>query len=238
MNLAPISASSFTSSGASCDLDVDCGAGGFCDHSQTDSDGDGTGDICGVALLYFVPFAEESLSGAALTFFVCWAGFEVYYWGLHRAMHLRPLYRFHRYHHESRVTSPLTGYSMSTVESLGWLVGLIGVPLLLSAVTPISLAGFFAYHALYQVAGNQIGHANVDFFPAGAEKRINSWISHPTTYHSLHHARFNNHYSFGSTFMDRLLGTEWPDWPELHARVIGGEPLKSLSTRGTADTQS
>jgi lathosterol oxidase len=189
-------------------------------------------------LLYVVPFAEESLSGVALTFFVCWAGFEVYYWGLHRAMHLRPFYRFHRYHHESRVTSPLTGYSMSTVESLGWLVGLIGVPLLLSAVTPISLAGFFAYHALYQVAGNQVGHANVDFFPAGAEKRINSWISHPTTYHSLHHARFNNHYSFGSTFMDRLLGTEWPDWPELHARVIGGEPLKSLSTRGTADTQA
>jgi sterol desaturase/sphingolipid hydroxylase (fatty acid hydroxylase superfamily) len=183
-------------------------------------------------LLWVVPFAEESVTSFATTFFVCWVGFEIYYWCLHRAMHFRPFYRFHRLHHDSRVTSPLTGYSMSTVESLGWLVGLIGVPLLLGMVTPISLLGLLAYHALYQVPGNIVGHANVDFFPAVFEKRSNSWISHPTTYHSLHHARFVNHYSFGSSFMDRLLGTEWLDWPELHARVIRGEPLEKLSVRG------
>jgi len=185
-------------------------------------------------LLYVVPFAEETPASIATTFFVCWFGFEVYYWGLHRAMHLRPFYRFHRYHHDSRVTTPLTGYSMSTVESLGWLVGLIGVPLLLAQFTPLSLIGFLAYHASYQVSGNVIGHANVDFFPAALEKRANTWISHPIVYHSLHHARFNNHYSFGSSFMDRIMGTEWADWPELHARVIRGEPLKKLSVRGTS----
>jgi len=53
---------------------------------------------------------------------------------------------------------------------MGWLVGLIGVPLLLGMLTPISLVG--------------------------------------------------------------LLGTEWPDWPELHARVIRGEALQKLSVRG------
>lgn len=184
-------------------------------------------------LLWVAPFAEESPRSIATTFFVCWVGFEIYYWFMHRAMHFRPLYRFHRMHHESRVTSPMTGYSMSSVESLGWLVGLVGIPLLLSMITPISLVGLLAYHLLYQVPGNVIGHANVDFFPAAIEKRSHSWIGHPVTYHCLHHARFNNHYSFGSTFMDRLLGTEWPDWPALHARVIRGEPLKTLSVRGT-----
>ncbi len=183
-------------------------------------------------LLWVVPFAAESAPSIATTFFVCWVGFEVYYWFLHRAMHFRPLYRFHRMHHDSRVTSPLTGYSMSGIESLGWLIGLIGIPLLLGMITPISLMGLLGYIALYQVPGNVIGHANVDFFPAAMGKRSRSWISHPTTYHSLHHARFNNHYSFGSTFMDRILGTEWPDWPELHARVIRGEPLEKLSVRG------
>ena len=192
------------------------------------------GSFAFAGLLWVVPFAKESVFSVATTFFACWAGFEVYYWGLHRLMHFRPFYRFHRYHHDSRVTSPLTGYSMSTVESLGWLVGLVGVPLLLALVTPISLIGLLAYHATYQVSGNIIGHANVDFFPAAIEGRSNSWITHPTTYHCLHHARFNNHYGFGSTFMDRLLGTEWPDWPELHARVIRGEPLKKLSVRGTS----
>ena len=188
------------------------------------------------ALLQAVPFAEESASSIAITFGFCWFGFEVYYWGLHRAMHLPLFYRFHRYHHDSRVTTPLTGYSMSTVESAGWLVGLTAVPFLLTLMTPLSLTGFLLYHALYQVPGNIIGHANMDFFPAAAHKPMNSWISHPTVYHALHHARFNNHYSFGSSFMDRLLGTEWADWPELHERVINGEPMCKLSVRGAEGT--
>lgn len=193
----------------------------------------GMGAFAFAGLLWYAPLAEESLASIATTLFVCWLGFEVYYWCLHRAMHWRPLYRFHRYHHDSRVTSPLTGYSMSTIESVGWLVGLVGVPLLWSMWMPISLVGLLAYHALYQVSGNVIGHVNVDFFPAALERRANTWISHPIVYHSLHHARFNNHYGFGSSFMDRLLGTEWADWPELHARVIRGEPLPKLSTRGS-----
>ncbi len=184
-------------------------------------------------LFWVVPFAEESVLAVFGTFVGCWVMFEIYYWGMHRAMHWRPLYRFHRYHHDSRVTSPLTGYSMSTVESAGWLVGLVGAPLLLGAFSPISLLGLVLYHTIYQVAGNVVGHANVDFFPAAAHKRINSWISHPTTYHALHHARYNNHYSFGSSFMDRLMGTEWADWAELHARIIRGEALTKLSARGT-----
>ena len=190
------------------------------------------------ALLELAPLAEESAVSIGTTFGVSWIGFEIYYWGLHRAMHWPRLYRFHRYHHDSRVTSPLTGYSMSTVESLGWLVGLVGIPLLLSGITPISLIGLIAYHMTYQVTGNVIGHANVDFFPASAAKRANSWMVHPTTYHALHHARYNNHYSFGSSFMDRLMGTEWADWPELHARIRNGEPLKKLSVRGASSTAS
>ena len=186
-------------------------------------------------LLHVVPFAEESATSILTTFLFVWVGFEIYYWGLHRAMHFRSLYRFHRYHHDSRVTTPLTGYSMSAVESAGWLVGLIGLPLLLSLITPISIGGLLAYHVFYQVSGNVVGHANVDFVPAAASKRINSWISHPTTYHALHHARYNNHYSFGSSFMDRLMGTEWADWPAIHARIVGGDPMTKLSTRGTLD---
>jgi lathosterol oxidase len=183
-------------------------------------------------LLRMAPFAEESIASVVTTFLVCWIGFDIYYWGLHRAMHRPSLYRFHRLHHDSLVTSPLTGYSMSGVESAGWLLGLVGIPLLLSWLTPLSLIGLVAYHVGYQIPGNVVGHANVDFFPAVFAKRANSWMIHPTTYHALHHARYNNHYSFGSSFMDRLLGTEWPDWPELHARIRRGEPFQSLSVRG------
>ncbi len=186
-----------------------------------------------------LPAADETFAEIALTFFVCWFGFEVYYWFLHRAMHSRYLYRFHRLHHNSRVTSPLTGYSMSTVEILGWLAGLIGVPLIMSFVTPISLIGFLVYHAVYQIPGNVVGHANIDPFPAASHKSMNSWVAHPTTFHALHHARISNNYCFGGgTFMDRLLGTEWEDWPEVHARVISGNPLRKLSERIPIDSTS
>jgi len=188
-------------------------------------------------LLWIAPLAKENAVSISTTFMVCWIGFEIYYWGMHRAMHWPRLYCFHRYHHDSRVTSPLTGYSMSTVESMGWLVGLVGIPLLLSWITPISLIGLIAYHASYQISGNVIGHANIDFFPASAAKRANSWMVHPITYHALHHARYINHYSFGSSFMDRLLGTEWSDWPELHARIRSGKPLERLSVRGTLSAE-
>jgi sterol desaturase/sphingolipid hydroxylase (fatty acid hydroxylase superfamily) len=188
--------------------------------------------IAFAALLKIVPTAPSTVASFGTTVGVCWVAFEIYYWGLHRWMHSDAGYRFHKFHHESRVTSPMTGYSMSTTESLGWLVGLIGIPLLLGFMMPISIEGLVTYHVLYQVPGNVIGHANVDFFPPAAAKRINSWISHPTLYHSLHHARFVNHYSFGSSFMDRLLGTEWKDWPALHAKVTSGQPLESFSERG------
>jgi hypothetical protein len=32
--------------------------------------------------------------------------------------------------------------------------------------------------------------------------------------------------------MDRLGGSEWRDWPDLHARVLAGDALTSLKQRG------
>jgi len=182
------------------------------------------------ALLAFADHAPNDAGRFALTFLVSWAGFEVYYWGLHRAMHTKRGYVFHRYHHDSRVTTPMTGYSMSTVEAFGWLVGLVVPPLLLSLVVPLSVEGWLAYLA-YQVSGNVVGHSNVELLGHPVSRTPLSWIAHPITYHSLHHARFDNHYGFGSTFMDRSMHTEWNDWQELHARVLAGAPMTKLSER-------
>lgn len=167
-----------------------------------------------------------------LTFFGCFYGFEVYYYLLHRAMHTRALIRFHREHHESHVTTPLTAFSMSFVEGLGWIGGYVSGPLLLALLgAPVSLPGF----ALYLVGnywGNIGGHVNTEFFPAAVGQRKNSWLVHPIIYHSLHHARYTGHYGFGTTFMDRWFNSEWSDWSRLHTRVLSGSPLPSLKHRG------
>jgi lathosterol oxidase len=169
---------------------------------------------------------------ALITFITCFFGFEIYYYLLHRAMHTRALIRIHREHHESHVNTPLTAFSMSIPEGLGWIVGYASGPLLLALLgAPVSLLGF----ALYLVGnywGNVGGHVNTEFFPEPVGRRENSWLVHPIIYHSLHHARYTGHFGFGTSFMDRLFGSEWSDWSRLHARVLAGSPLTSLKHRG------
>ena len=175
--------------------------------------------------------APEPTFSAGITFAACWVSFEIYYWLLHRAMHMRSLYRFHRFHHDSRVTTPFTGFSMSAGEGLGWAVGFALAPLVLSSYGTVSATGWALYF-LYNYSGNIVGHINVEFFPKWMERRASTWLMHPITYHALHHARFVNHYGFGSSFMDRLLGTEWADWPALHERVRDGQPMTHFAQRG------
>ena len=182
------------------------------------------------AMLWYADRAPNNWFHFTVTFGVCWVSFEVLYWGLHRALHTKSLFRFHRYHHESKVTTPMTGYSMSVFEVVGWLISLAGPPLLLSQFLPISIEGWMAYMA-YHVSGNVVGHVNVEVLPRFLSVRANSWFAHPVTYHSLHHARVLNHYGFGSTLLDRALATEWEDWPVLHRRVCDGTPLARLTER-------
>ena len=87
----------------------------------------------------------------------------------------------------------------------------------------------------YNVFGNMIGHVNVELGPRALTRSPMVWLAHPFTFHALHHARsFKKirHFGFGSTFMDRLAGTEWPDWVEAHAQVMAGEPLRGGGERG------
>jgi lathosterol oxidase len=171
-----------------------------------------------------IHLGPDTLLRGVLTFAACSLAFDAYYYLLHRAMHTRRLMPIHRHHHLSRVTGPLTGQSMSTLEMLGWIVGYVGVPWLLSQVAPLSLVGYLAY-LLYNVFGNIFGHANVELGPRSFTRSPTVWLVHPYTFHALHHARFIKHFGFGSTFMDRLGHTEWPDWVEAYEQVMAGTPL-------------
>ena len=184
---------------------------------------------CFVAVLgaHVVRYAQPTLLNATATFLGFVAGFQVYYYVLHRIMHLRSFVRFHRWHHKSRVTTPLSGQSMSAVEAFGWAVGYAGLPVLFSQWIPISLEGWFAY-MIVNVTGNIVGHANVELVPATQRPLLLACFSNTFVYHALHHARWTGHYSFQAAVMDRLFGTEWHDWPALHTRVRRGQPLTSL----------
>jgi lathosterol oxidase len=164
-------------------------------------------------------------SSGVLTFTACWLGFEIYYYGMHRAMHTRGLHRFHREHHRSLVNSPVTAFSVSAPEAMLWILGFVYTPMAMALLGfQVSLTGWLAYVA-YNYWGNILGHVNVEILPGAVGKRANSWFLHAITYHALHHARYAGHYGFGATFMDRIFGSEWSDWPKLQAQVLSGDPL-------------
>lgn len=158
--------------------------------------------------------------------------FQVYYYWLHRAMHHRALLWMHRHHHWSQVTTPLSGQSVGVGEALGWAVGYVGAPLVVSSFTEVSAVGLFGYLA-FNIYGNLVGHANFEVFPrALATRRWLAVFTPPFLFHALHHARWTGHYGFATAWTDRLFGTEWNDWPSLEERIQRGEPLKSLKERG------
>lgn len=182
-----------------------------------------------------VRFGPPGALRSALTFAALVPGFQVYYWCLHRVMHTHSLVRFHRWHHRSQVTTPLTGQSMSFVEAIGWMGGYIGLPWLFSQVVPIGFWGWAGYMA-FNVFGNVVGHANVEPTARPAATRTATLFANTFLFHALHHARWTGHYSFQAALMDRLCGTEWDDWPALYDRVASGHPLDSLKARGDRTT--
>lgn len=178
-----------------------------------------------------VRFGAPTWGRAVATFAALLVGFQIFYWFLHRAMHTRPLLFLHRWHHRSRVTTPLSGQSVSVGEALGWMLGYAGLPLLFSLVEPISFGGWVAYLG-FNVFGNIVGHSNVEPTAPPAATRTAALFANTFVYHALHHARWTVNYSFQAAGMDRLFKTESPDWPELYERVSTGQPLQSLKERG------
>lgn len=180
-------------------------------------------------------FAAGSTARELITFQAMLVGFQVLYWFLHRAMHTRALVGIHRWHHRSQVTTPLTGQSMSAAEGALWMLGYVAVPALVSQVVPLGFWGWAGYLA-FNVFGNMFGHANVECVIPLAASRASTLFSNVFTFHALHHARWTGHYGFMAAGMDRLMKTEWADWPALYARIDRGEALTSLKQRGDASS--
>lgn len=172
-----------------------------------------------------IHFSEGWLANA-LGFGVAWYGFVVFYYFFHRAMHHRRLFFMHRWHHESVVTTPLSGLSMHPLEAIGWSFAMLGPAILLARFELLGAGGWLFFLGVHWV-GNIVGHANAELWPVRSTRLSTLTMSNPISYHSLHHARFEGHYGFVVATMDWLFGTEHPDWLAVHERVLAGKPLTS-----------
>ncbi|MEZ4409993.1 MAG: sterol desaturase family protein [Polyangiales bacterium] len=178
-----------------------------------------------------IRFGETSLARDCLAFYDGAGGFQVFYWFLHRAMHQRARVWMHRWHHRSQVTTPLTGLSMHPPRRLGGWSAWWACPRSRRASCPWG-SGASSATTAFNTLGNVVGHANVEPTARFAATRNATWFANAFVYHAMHHARWNGHYAFQAALMDRLMGTEWSDWPALYERIASGRPLTSLQEKG------
>jgi sterol desaturase/sphingolipid hydroxylase (fatty acid hydroxylase superfamily) len=128
--------------------------------------------------------------------------FDFYFYGLHRLMHTRWLYRVHAVHHLSKHPRPLTALSFHPVEALL----LLAYAPLAMLVAPIHLASVCVGGVLLS-ASIALAHWGDDFFPAWWQQvPVLRWIASPGV-HDAHHRFFDYNFSATTSIPDRLFGS-------------------------------
>jgi lathosterol oxidase len=174
--------------------------------------------------------------GFWFTFFVCFLVFDFCYYFAHRALHTKRLFRFHAHHHHlARVTTVLSGLSMSFAEVIVFLVFLVFIPGILSLFMQLSFYGWVSY-VLFNTLYTVLGHINAEITPKVYAQKPFHWLVHPVIYHSIHHARMHRNYCFILSGLDRIFGTEWEDWKAVHQRNRPVAELASLTNFCQQDT--
>lgn len=127
---------------------------------------------------------------------------EIYFYAVHRAFHIKSLYKYHADHHYSHVPSPFSAYSFHWSEGV-----------LLGAVMPVIMC-FHDFQVMslmslpvMSILMNVLGHSNVDFFPDKDMGHILSFSKRHSLHHKIPHANFG----FFLPYFDQIFKTDGAD---------------------------
>lgn len=129
--------------------------------------------------------------------------FDLYFYLVHRLIHIEPLYTWiHKTHHHSVCPQPLSYASMSPLE--GMAEGLI-IPIFLTLFTVHETSTYFIL-PFASLMGLYV-HCGYEFAPRWwYRKAATKWLITPM-YHDQHHQYFTCNYGAYTTLWDRLFGT-------------------------------
>jgi len=146
---------------------------------------------------------------------------DTYFYWMHRMMHHPKLYkRFHAYHHKSMNPSPWAIFSFDAAEAIiHFSIGYVFL-FFFPCHMLVTLAWFVA-----MVAYNVLGHIGFEFFPNWIPRNRLLGLSNTSTHHALHHKYFSCNYGLYFTFWDRVMGTEHPDYLDLHQGIKDGKRI-------------
>lgn len=183
-------------------------------------------------------FAARTIGSFLTTVLLVTVWAEIWHYASHRAFHVKSLHWIHAEHHKSRLSSPFTALSFSFTEKLVFDVGMIGGMAIFGLLVDLNFYGIAVWFVGYLII-NSYGHANYEI-RGEAFMHLKGTILTSTVYHALHHSRYTGNYGLGTRFLDRLLGTEWPDSAAVFDKVVVQKaPLEGLrETVGLPEVKS
>lgn len=148
--------------------------------------------------------------------FFAYAGFFVllivddtwFYWS-HRLLHHPKIYKYvHAVHHKSIDVTPYTSLSFHPLEAFiatFWILPFSFIfPMYLPALGVLQLYGLY---------DNMKSHLGYEFFPTKFNKSWLRFLS-TSTYHNMHHSKFNCNYGVHFRFWDKIMGTEFKEYEQ------------------------
>lgn len=143
------------------------------------------------------------------------AGYDVWFYGQHRLLHTRWLYRHvHRVHHRITNPTPLATFAHHPVETFMGNVYFLLLPLVLP-IHPLAFAAVGAFFFGFGI----LAHLGYEFFPAGFTRHpLFGWCN-TATHHNLHHDHVVTNLSLCFNGWDRWLGTIDRDYDATFDRV-------------------
>jgi Delta7-sterol 5-desaturase len=157
---------------------------------------------------------------AAIEFVAVVIAHDAYFYWMHRALHLRAMFRrAHATHHMSRTPTPWAAYSFAPIEALAE-AAFLPLFLLLVPFHAIVVLAFL----LHQIARNVLGHSGHEFaWPGFTRSRWTGWLT-TTTHHDLHHSEGRYNFGLYFTWWDRMMGTEHPRYHEKFEAIVADRP--------------
>lgn len=178
-----------------------------------------------------VKFNPPTAIGFLLTYSLLFVFYEFWFYFTHRALHHPKLYFIHKQHHVAKVTSPFSALSFSVLERGIHFIGAFALPAWAASYWGfVCFEGVIAY-TFVNFALNLLGHSNIEIYGPQFTNKFLSRIVAGTTFHSMHHARFNGHYGLFTSFLDRFFNTYFQDYPEVQKRAAMGQGLTKISER-------
>lgn len=155
---------------------------------------------------------------------------DAYFYWMHRALHLKRMFRFsHLHHHKSVTPTPWAAYSFAPFEAVTEAAFVPGYLLFLTAIGAPIYTLVIAIFLMHMIIRNAMGHAGVELFPAGWTRGPFRWIT-TTTHHDLHHSHGNANFGLYFTWWDQWMGTEHPEYLDRFDMAAGKQALETPET--------